>query len=206
MAGPGYLDAGDMAHTFDLLRANDLVFRYVRSNWLNGTTPPPFDLLSWNGDSTRMPARMHSDYLRRCWLENALARDEMELLGQRLRVSDIDTDTYIVAAVDDHIVPWRSSYKTAKLLNGDVRFVLSSAGHIAGIINPPSPKARLWTNDQITPDADDWLRRAVKSERSWWQDWAEWIGLRSGGQRPAPTMGSRSHQALCDAPGTYVHA
>jgi polyhydroxyalkanoate synthase len=101
VAGPGYLDAGDMAHTFDLLRANELIFRYVRSNWLNGQPAPAFDLLAWNGDSTRMPAQMHSDYLRSCWLENALARDEMVLFGERLKVSEINTDTYIVAAIDD---------------------------------------------------------------------------------------------------------
>ena len=205
MASPGFLDAGDMAHTFDLLRANDLVFRYVRSNWLNGTTPPPFDMLAWNGDSTRMPARMYSDYLRGCWLENSLARNEMTLLGKRLRVTDIDTDTYIVAAIDDHIVPWRSSYKTAGLIKGDTRFVLSSSGHIAGIINPPSPKARLWTNDQLVPDADVWLEQAAKSETSWWQDWASWIGVRSGARVAPPAMGDAEHPALCDAPGTFVH-
>ena len=205
MAAPGYLDAGDMAHTFDLLRANDLVFRYVRANWLTGAKPPPFDMLAWNGDSTRMPARMHSDYLRGCWLENALARDQMVLLGKRLKVSDITTDTYIVAAIDDHIVPWRSSYKTANLIKGKARFVLSSSGHIAGILNPPSPKARLWTNDHVGPDPDAWLERATKSERSWWQDWAEWIGVRSGARVAPPAMGDPEHPPLCDAPGTFVH-
>ena len=203
-AETGYLEAGDMAHTFDLLRANDLVFRYVRANWLNGQRPQAFDMLAWNGDATRMPARMLSDYLRSCWLDNTLAHDEMELLGEPLRVSAITTDTYIVAAVDDHIVPWRSSYKTAGLIKGDARFVLSSSGHIAGIINPPSPKARLWTNDQVGPDPDAWLAGAGKAERSWWQDWAEWIAPRSGAQVVAPPMGMAEHPVLCDAPGTYV--
>jgi polyhydroxyalkanoate synthase len=206
MAATGYLEAGDMAHTFDLLRANELVFRYLRSNWLNGKPPAAFDLLAWNGDSTRMPAQMQSDYLRSCWLENALARDEMSLYGERLRVSEIDTDTYIVAAIDDHIVPWRCSYKTVGLTNADTRFVLSSSGHIAGIINPPSPKARLWTNEQLGPDPDAWLDGAEKAEKSWWQDWAEWIEPRSGARVAPPSMGDADHPVLCDAPGTFVHA
>ena len=206
MSGPGYLEAGDMAHTFDLLRANDLVFRYLRSNWLSGQKPAAFDMLAWNGDSTRMPAQMQSDYLRSCWLENSLARDEMLLAGEPLKVSDIDTDTYVVAAVDDHIVPWRCSYKTAGLIKGETRFVLSSSGHIAGIINPPSPKARLWTNDQLGPDPDAWLAGAGKAEKSWWQDWAEWIGPRSGSRVKPPPMGNADHPVLCDAPGTFVHA
>ena len=203
--GQGYLGAGDMAHTFDLLRANDLVFRYLRSNWLSGLKPAAFDMLAWNGDSTRMPAKMLSDYLRSCWLENRLARNEMVLRGRRLKVSDIAADTYIVAAVDDHIVPWRSSYKTVGLLSGAARFVLSSSGHIAGIINPPSPKARLWTNEQLMSDPDAWLEGAEKTEKSWWQDWAEWIGPRSGARVPPPAMGGADHPVLCDAPGTYVH-
>jgi polyhydroxyalkanoate synthase len=206
MAATGYLEAGDMAHTFDLLRANDLVFRYLRSNWLNGKPPAAFDLLAWNGDSTRMPAQMQSDYLRSCWLENALAKNEMVLYGQPLRVSDIDTDTYIVAAADDHIVPWRCSYRTVGLLAGDVRFVLSSSGHIAGIINPPSPKARLWTNDQLGRDPDAWLDGAEKAEKSWWEDWAEWIEPRSGKLVTPPSMGDAAHPVLCPAPGTFVHA
>ncbi len=203
-AATGYLEAGDMAHTFDLLRPNDLVFRYVRANWLNGKQPPAFDMLAWNGDATRMPATMLSDYLRKCWLENALAHDEMELRGRKVKVSDIRTDTYIVAAVDDHIVPWRSSYKTAGLMKSPSRFVLSSSGHIAGIINPPSPKARLWTNDEVGSDPDAWLAGAEKSERSWWQDWAEWIEPRAGARISPPALGTPAHPVLADAPGTYV--
>ena len=151
MEKSGYLEAKDMARTFDLLRANELIFNYVVSNWLLGEQPPAFDLLAWNNDSTRMPAKMHSFFLRQCWMENALANDRMELAGERLIVSEIDTPSYIVAAAEDHIVPWRCSYRTTQLLKGDCRFVLSSAGHIAGIVNPPDPKARLWTNDALPP-------------------------------------------------------
>jgi polyhydroxyalkanoate synthase len=206
MATAGYLEAADMAHTFDLLRANDLVFRYVRANWLCGVTPPAFDLLAWNGDSTRMPERMQSEYLRWCWVENKLARNELTLLGQPIVVSDIDIDTYIVAAVDDHIVPWRSSYKTVGLIGTRPRFVLSSAGHIAGIINPPSPKARLWTNPHLDPDPDAWLSGAEKSEKSWWEDWADWIQVRSGRRGTPPAIGNSEYPVLCDAPGSYVLA
>ena len=109
-----------------------------------------------------MPAKMHSFYLRECWLANSLANDRMVLAGERLLVSRIDVDSYIVAAIDDHIVPWRSSYKTTQILKGECRFALSSAGHIAGIVNPPSPKAKLWTNDELPTDADEWLSGAKR--------------------------------------------
>ena len=160
-------------------------------------------MLAWNNDSTRMPERMHSEYLRGCWLENVAGpRRDGRCIGERLRVSEINTDTYIVAAIDDHIVPWRSSYKTTQLCStGDTRFVLSSSGHIAGIINPPSPKARLWTNEHLPDRPDAWLERATKSEQSWWQDWAEWIAVRSGARVAPPPWVTRNHPALCDAPG-----
>jgi polyhydroxyalkanoate synthase len=193
-----------MAHTFDLLRANDLVFNYVASNWLMGEKPPPFDLLTWNNDATRMPAKMHAFYLRRFYVDNALARDELMLAGERLKASEITQPTYIVSAVDDHIVPWQASYRTTQLLKGDVRFVLSSAGHIAGIVNPPSPKSRLWTNDALPPDPSRWLAGATEHHDTWWNDWAKWIVQHSGEFKDAPAIGDHHHIPLCDAPGTYV--
>jgi polyhydroxyalkanoate synthase len=204
MAKQGYLEAADMARTFDLLRANDLVFQYVSSGWLCGEQPPAFDLLAWNHDSTRMPAKMHSFYLRTCWIDNQLAENRMELAGERLDVSALDVDSYIVAAKDDHIVPWRNSYRTTQLLKADCRFVLSSGGHIAGIVNPPSPKARLWTNDNLPPDADAWLEGATLEQKTWWDDWVDWILPRSGEKRNPPPMGSAAHPPLEPAPGTYV--
>ncbi|MDQ2754469.1 MAG: poly-beta-hydroxybutyrate polymerase [Actinomycetota bacterium] len=206
MAKDGYLDAKDMARTFDLLRANDLVFGYLVSGWLLGEQPPAFDLLTWNNDSTRMPAKMHSFFLRQCWIENSLATDRMELAGVRLEVSGIDLDSYIVAAIDDHIVPWRNSYKTTQLLKGDCRFVLSSSGHIAGIVNPPSSKARLWTNDELPPEADEWRAGATQQSDTWWNDWIPWITPRSGELQGPPPMGSATHPVLGPAPGTYVRA
>jgi polyhydroxyalkanoate synthase len=204
MARKGYLEASEMAHSFDLLRANDLIYGYVVSGWLMGETPPAFDLLAWNNDSTRMPAKMHSFYLRECWLENTLATDSMVLAGHRLVVSEIDVDSYIVAARDDHIVPWRSSYRTTQLLKGDCRFALSSSGHIAGIVNPPSPKARLWTNESLPSDPDDWLNAASESADTWWNDWVSWVIPRSGDLREPPPTGSAAHPAIGDAPGGYV--
>jgi polyhydroxyalkanoate synthase subunit PhaC len=205
MEGKGYLEAKDMARTFDLLRANELVFNYVATNWLMGETPPAFDLLAWNNDSTRMPARMHSFYLRQCYGRNALARDQMVLAGVPLKLTDLRADSYVVAAVDDHIVPWRASYKTTQIFKGDARFVLSSAGHIAGIVNPPGPKTRLWTNGELPPDPDQWLAGATEHQDTWWNDWARWIVDRSGPLGPAPSMGDARHVPLGPAPGSYVH-
>ncbi len=204
MAKRGYLEAKDMAKTFDLLRANDLVFSYLVSGWLCGEQPPAFDLLAWNHDSTRMPAKMQSFFLRQCWMDNALAQDRLELAGERLVVTDIDVDTYIVAAMEDHIVPWRNSYRTTQLLKGDCRFVLSSSGHIAGIVNPPNPKSKLWTNDETPPDADKWWEGTTEHRETWWTDWIEWIVPRSGPLGPPPTMGNEKYPPLIAAPGKYV--
>ena len=155
MAATGVLDGAQMAGTFDMLRANDLIFNYVVSNWLMGQDPPAFDILAWNGDSTRMPAATHSFYLRSLYMRNELAKGEMELAGQRLSLAAVKNDTYVVGAINDHIVPWHGSYKTGELMGGNVRYVLSSGGHIAGIVNPPGPKActRPPTTTAATPKA-----------------------------------------------------
>ncbi|MBN2445431.1 MAG: alpha/beta fold hydrolase [Phycisphaerae bacterium] len=152
MAKKGFLDSAKMARTFNALRANDLIFSYVFNNWLLGNQPPSFDLLAWNADSTRMPAKMHSEYLRSCYLRNEFARGEFEIDGKRLDPGLVDIDSYVLAAVDDHVVPWTSSYKTTQLLGGHNRFMLSNSGHIAGIVNPPNPKAKHWVNDTVDGD------------------------------------------------------
>ena len=205
MAERGYLDGGEMALTFDLLRANDLIWNYVASNWLMGEQPPAFDILAWNADTTRMPARMHEFYLRYCYGENQLARGEMELAGTPLRLEEIREEVYVLSAKEDHIAPWTSSYKATQLFGGPARFVLSSAGHVAGIVNPPSPKARHWTRDDTPPDPAAWLAGATEQPGSWWEDWARWIAERAGERREPPPMGSAAHPPLGDAPGTYVH-
>ena len=145
MAKTGFLPAENMAKTFNLMRGNDLIWNYVVNNWFKGEDPPAFDLLTWNADSTRMPATMHAFYLRSCYLENQLARGVMEIAGETLNIKSVDQDLYFLAAEQDHIAPWRSSYKGAVLPSGDVRFVLSNSGHIAGIVNPPNPKSKHWT-------------------------------------------------------------
>ena len=137
-----------MAGTFDILRANDLIFNYVVSNWLMGQDPPSFDILAWNSDSTRMPAAMHAFYLRNFYVRNKLAAGTLEIAGRTIDLSAIKSPTYVVSAINDHIVPWESAYKTTALVSGPVRFVLSSGGHIAGIVNPPSPKAWFLAHDE----------------------------------------------------------
>ena len=205
MSRQGYLEGREMATTFDLLRANDLIWNYVASNWLMGEDPPAFDILAWNADSTRMPAAMHSFYLRTCYLQNQLARGEMELAGVRLSLDAVDEDLYLVGAVTDHITPWTSSYNTTQLVKGDTRFVLSSSGHIAGIVNPPSPKARHWTNDENPPDPDVWLTGATEHAGSWWEDWVGWAKAHGGPRRKPPPMGSATYPPIADAPGSYIH-
>lgn len=204
MERQGYLEASQMRSTFDMLRSNDLIFNYVVSNWLMGEDPPKFDILAWNADSTRMPAKMHAFYLRSCYLENELARGELELDGVHISLKDVEADVFLVGAENDHIAPWTSSYQSTQLLSGDVRFVLSSAGHIAGIVNPPSKKARYWTNEDQPADPSLWRQNATEHAESWWQYWADWMGERAGNQVKARAIGSKQHVPMDDAPGQYV--
>ena len=206
MSKKGYLESTEMSRTFDLLRANDLVFQYVVNNWLMGNEPPSFDLLTWNSDGTRMPARMHSEYLRSCYLRNDFARGEFVVAGRAVDPHQVEVDTYVLSAVDDHIVPWESGYKTTQLLGGRNRFVLSTSGHIAGIVNPPHPKAKHWTNEDLPADPQEWKAGATLHDETWWEDWARWIAER-GGERitPPQSPGSVDYPVLAPAPGTYVH-
>ena len=204
MAKNGYLSGEEMAGTFNLLRANDLVWRYVASGWLMGEHPPSFDILAWNADATRMPARMHSEYLRSMYLENRLAAGTLEIDGRVVSLAESRADVYVVSAREDHITPWRSCYRTTQLVGGPVRFVLTSSGHIAGIVNPPGPKRKHWLNESLPPEPDEWLAGAREVQGSWWEDWAQWIAERAGEQRDPPRLGSDAHPPLEDAPGTYV--
>lgn len=202
----GYLPGKDIAHTFDLLRANDLVFRYVVDSWLLGEKPPAFDLLAWNADSTNLPGKAHAEFLRKAYLENALARDEYTALGERLMISEIGTDAYVVAGIDDHIVPWQASYRTTQLFKGPMRFVMTSGGHIAGIVSPPGPKVRLWTNDELQRDPEAWKAGATEHRDTWWNDWSRWLAERGGELGAPPTMGSAAHPPAAAAPGAYVRS
>ena len=205
MQARGYLDASEMMGIFTFMRSNDLVWGYAVNNWLMGEEPPPFDILAWNGDSTRMPAAMHSFYLRSCYLGNELAGGTMELAGTVLDLASVTGDVYVLGAVEDHIAPWEGSYLTTQVLpNANTRYVLSASGHIAGIVNPPNPKAWHRTGEALPADPQEWLDASTLHEGSWWEDWAEWIGSRSGERVAPPSLGSAEHPATDDAPGAYV--
>jgi polyhydroxyalkanoate synthase subunit PhaC len=202
----GYLPADSMATTFNLLRARDLVWNYVVNDWLLGQDPAPFDILSWNSDSTRMPAAMQIEYLRSFYLENRLAKGELELAGEQLDLSRVNQDSYFVSAERDHIAPWAAVYQSARLPGGTVRFMLSNSGHIAGVVNPPNPKSRHWggTADTLPRDPEVWRRQATEVALSWWEDWTPWIAERAGERQAPPAMGSIMHPPLEEAPGSYV--
>ncbi len=209
MGTKGYLDAAEMAGTFDVLRANDLIWNYVARNWLLGESPPAFDILAWNSDSTRLPAALHEFYLRACYVENRLARGELELAGRPVHLDAVTCDAFVVAAERDHIVPWRSAYRATELLGGDVDFVLTSSGHIAGVVNPPSPKSRHWvtrggSRRGYPTDSDSWRADAVERRGTWWETWAEWAHERGGPWQDPPPLGSERYRAGAAAPGAYV--
>ena len=204
LARTGVMSGSQMAGTFDMLRANDLLFNYVVSNWLMGGSPPAFDILAWNADSTQLPAAMHSFYLRSLYGRNELAQGRLELAGQTLSLADAKRDAYIVGAINDHIVPWPSSYKATCLLGGSVRYVLSSGGHIAGIVNPPSPKSWYEIAEHNPPDPAQWRQGTQRHGGSWWEDWTAWAEARAGELVAPPPMGSRRYPVPGAAPGEYV--
>ncbi|MBM3345688.1 MAG: class I poly(R)-hydroxyalkanoic acid synthase [Betaproteobacteria bacterium] len=205
----GFLEGSEMASTFNLLRANDLIWSFVINNYLLGKEPFPFDLLYWNSDSTRMPARMHSFYLRNMYLKNALKDPGgITLCGVPIDLSKVDVPAYFISTVEDHIAPWKSTYRGAKVLGGGkkTRFVLGGSGHIAGVVNPPSAnKYGYWTNADLPPTAEEWQDNAEWHQGSWWSDWQAWIGGLNGPERvPARRPGDGGLRVIEDAPGSYV--
>lgn len=206
MKRKGYLPSDSMATTFNLLRARDLVWNYVVNDWLLGQDPAPFDMLSWNSDSTRMPAAMQTEYLQLLYVQNRLAKGELELAGQRLDLVRITQDSYFVSAERDHIAPWKAVYESARLPGGTVRFTLSNSGHIAGVVNPPNPKSKHWVGsaDALPEDPEFWRQQATEVAKSWWEDWTPWIARHAGRRRKPPSMGSVIHPPLEAAPGSYV--
>ena len=202
----GYLDGKALAGVFAWLRPNDLIWNYWVNNYLLGKRPPAFDVLVWNADTTRMPAGLHRDFIRMT-LDNALTRPgSLEVLGTPVDLSKIDVDSYVVAGSTDHICPWDSCYRSAHLLGGDTRFVLSTAGHIAALVNPPTnAKSNFRVNDALPASGAEWEAGAVTHPGSWWTDHAAWLAARSGDRRPAPTaLGSVAHPVITKAPGAYV--
>ncbi len=206
MAERGYLDGRYMATVFNLLRDNDLIWSFVVNNYLLGKDPRAFDLLYWNSDSTRMPAMMHSFYLRKMYLENKLVEPGgIELLGVPIDLRTVKTPTYILSTREDHIAPWKSTYAATQVYSGPVKFVLGASGHIAGVMNPPSAdKYAYWTNTRKPKSPDAWLKGARQTEGSWWPDWDRWVARRGGGRVTARTPGGGKFKPIEDAPGSYV--
>jgi polyhydroxyalkanoate synthase len=204
-ASGGVLEGSRMATTFNMLRANDLIWSFVVNNYLLGRDPVPFDLLYWNSDTTRMPEATHLFYLRKFYKENALANGKLELGGVKLDLSKIKVPIYLQSAKEDHIAPYRSVYKTTQLVSGPVRFILAGSGHIAGVINAPAAKKyQHWTNKKLPPKIEDWLAGAVEHPGSWWTDWDAWLAPLSGKKIRARKPGDGKLKPLGDAPGTYV--
>ena len=205
MEKKGYLEARDMHTTFNMLRANDLIWSFVVNNYLLGKSPLPFDLLYWNADSTRMPAAMHSFYLRKMYQENLLSKPGGIILDNvKIDLRKIKTPAFILSTREDHIAPWRSTYAATQLYAGPVKFVLSASGHIAGVVSPPGSKYGHWTNDNNPPSPDEWLAGAQQHESSWWPMWEEWIAQYAGDDVPARHPGDGKLTPLEDAPGSYV--
>ncbi len=200
----GYLDSKEMSGTFDWMRANDLIWSYVVNNWFMGKDPPAFDILTWNGDSTRMPADMHSQYLRSCYLRNDIVKPGAFIIeGTPIDLHEIETPLYVLGAEADHIAPWRSTYATTQYVgSSDVRYTLTNSGHIAGIVNPPgNAKSRHWTKERTVhgESAEAWRESAEQQPGSWWEDWAVWMEPRAGTMRRPYDLPPGE-----PAPGRYV--
>ena len=197
----------ELANAFASLRPNELVWSYVVSNYLKGRIPPAFDLLYWNGDSANLAGPMYAYYLREMYLDNRLREPgALTMCGESIDLSRLAMPAYVYASHDDHIVPWRSAYRTIGLIGGDPTFVLGASGHIAGVVNPPASNKRgHWTNALLTDDPEDWIARAKRHSGSWWPDWSAWLAKHGGARHPAPRRtGSKKHPPLVPAPGTYV--
>jgi polyhydroxyalkanoate synthase len=202
----GYLEGSAMANSFNMLRANDLIWSFVVNNYLLGKEPFPFDLLYWNADSTRMPAAMHSFYLRKMYQENRLAKPGgIALKNTAIDLTEIKTPTFIMSTKEDHIAPWKSTYAATQIYGGPVRFVLAASGHIAGVVNPPAAgKYHHWINEMTPKDPEAWLAKATQRPGSWWPEWNAWVAQFAGGKVPARQPGDGKLKPIEDAPGSYV--
>jgi polyhydroxyalkanoate synthase subunit PhaC len=206
MSEKGYLDGAQMASAFSLIRANDLIWSFVVNNYLLGRDPVPFDVLSWGSDATRMPRRMHSEYLRNMYLHNRLREPGgISLLGKPVDLGRVTVPAYFLSTREDYIAPWKTTYLGTALVRGPVRFVLGGSGHIAGVINPAGSKRYGYATNAATPaSAEAWLAGATPHEGSWWPDWLAWIAPTSGERVPPRAPGGAALPALEDAPGSYV--
>jgi len=202
----GFLEGSEMATTFNMLRANDLIWSFVVNNYLLGNDPFPFDLLYWNADSTRMPAKMHSFYLRNMYQDNKLSQPGgISLAGTPIDLSKVKVPAYFISTREDHIAPWRATYRGTKLLGGENRFVLAASGHIAGVVNPPEGgKYSHWLNSELPEDPETWFQGATEIAGSWWPDWQRWITALDKRIVKAREPGDGKLAVLEDAPGSYV--
>ena len=203
----GMMSGLDLGNTFSFLRPNDLVWNYVVENYLKGNSPPPFDLLYWNGDSTNLPGAMYCWYLRHTYLQNDLVKPgKLKICGEKVDLGNIKCPAYLYASQEDHIVPWQSAYESTHLLKGKNRFVLGASGHIAGVINPPAKNKRYYfENNKIAPTAQEWLDGAKQIPGSWWPDYTKWLEQFGGKQTPASTtFGNAKYKKMEAAPGVYV--
>jgi polyhydroxyalkanoate synthase len=208
MAKKGYLEGADMATTFNMLRANDLIWSFVVNNYLLGKDPFPFDLLYWNSDATRMPMAMHMFYLRKMYQENLLVQPGgITLRNVPIDLRKVTIPVFILSTKEDHIAPWKATYAGTQLYQGPVKFVLSGSGHIAGVVNPAdSDKYGHWTSDtdRNPKDPEEWLKHAKQSPGSWWPEWRKWIAAFEGGKVRARSPGDGALKPIEDAPGGYV--
>jgi polyhydroxyalkanoate synthase len=207
-ARKGYLDGRRLAEVFAWLRPGDLIWNYWVNNYLLGREPARFDILFWNADTTRMTAGLHRDFVRAAVSNSLTSPGGLTVLGTEIDLAQLDLDSYVVAGVADHICPWQSCYRSSQLLGGKTRFVLSSSGHIAALVNPAdSKKSRYQAADDITADAETWQQSAATEQGSWWPNYASWLAARSGGQVPAPAaLGRDRFRVIEPAPGSYVRA
>jgi polyhydroxyalkanoate synthase len=208
-ARKGYLDGTALAELFAWLRPNDLIWSYVVNNYLLGQRPPAFDILFWNQDTVRLAAGLHRDFIQIA-LDNPLVEPgALELLGTPIDLESVTVDSYVVAGVADHITPWENCQRTTRMLGGDTRFVLSTSGHIAAIVNPPGNKKTSYrvAEEGEHEDPQAWLAQAEKRPGTWWEDWNAWLAERSGPMREAPPrVGNDDFRPRGRAPGTYVLA
>jgi polyhydroxyalkanoate synthase len=207
MKSKGYLEGGSMATTFNMLRANDLIWSFVVNNYLLGKEPFPFDLLYWNSDNTRMPYQMHSYYLRKMYQENKLMEPGgIVLKDTPIDLGEIDHPSFVLATKEDHIAPWKSGYALTRCVSGPVKFVLAASGHIAGVVNPPAAnKYNYWLNSRNPKDPDKWFDGAKAVEGSWWPEWKKWMEQKSGTAKVAAREpGGGKYTPIEDAPGSYV--
>src|ERR1700758_2648061 len=203
----GYLDGRSLAEVFAWLRPNDLIWNYWVNNYLLGRKPPAFDILFWNADTTRMTAGLHRDFLELGASNGLVTPGAVTMLGSPVDLAAVNRDSYIVAGITDHICPWQSCYRSTQLLGGKPRFLLSTSGHIAAMVNPPgNAKARYQMAKECPEDPQEWLRRAETAHGSWWPDYTGWLAERCGEQKPAPgELGGGGLTPISDAPGTYVY-